>query len=134
MSFDCLGPEKLFECRQCGDCCKGYGGTYLTEKDIETISRFIGSTPEQFVARFCRLSGMKPVLAQGSDGYCIFWNKICTIHPIKPRMCRRWPFIESILVDGKNWLTMADSCPGINADVPVDLVQSWVKKILAKDR
>ena len=132
MPSDCICPEELFECRMCGDCCKGYGGTYLTAEDIEAISRYIGSKPENFLARYCSLSGTKPVLAQKSDGYCMFWDKICTIHPVKPCMCRKWPFIESILVDAKNWLIMADSCPGILADVPADKVQKYVKKKLAK--
>jgi Fe-S-cluster containining protein len=133
MPSDSIGPEDLFECRRCGDCCKGFGGTYLTGKDIEAISRYIGSKPEKFVVRYCSLSGTKLVLAQRSDGYCIFWDKICTIHPVKPRMCRKWPFIESILVDAENWLIMADSCPGIHTDVPVDAVQKYVKKKLAKN-
>ena len=133
MLSDCIGPEELFECRRCGDCCKGFGGTYLAGEDIEAISRYIGSNPEKFVARYCSHSGTKPVLAQRSDGYCIFWDKICTIHPVKPRMCRKWPFIESILVDAKNWLIMADSCPGIYTDIPVDAVQKYVKKKLAND-
>ncbi len=128
MSSDRIGPQDLFECRRCGDCCKGFGGTYLTGEDIEAISRYIGSDPGKFVARYCSLSGTKTVLAQRSDGYCIFWDNICTIHPVKPRMCRKWPFIESIIVDANNWLTMADSCPGINTDVPVDAVQKYVKK------
>ena len=132
MSSDCLLTAEIFECRKCGDCCKGYGGTYLSEKDIAAISRFIGSDPDQFAAQYCRLSGSKVLLAQRSDGYCIFWDKNCTIHPVKPRMCRRWPFIESLLVDGQNWLIMADSCPGINAEAPVDTIQKYVKKMLAK--
>ncbi len=132
MPSDCICPEELFECRRCGDCCQGFGGTYLTAKDIEAISRYIGSRPEKFLARYCSFSGTKPVLAQRSDGYCMFWDKKCTIHPVKPRMCRKWPFIESILADAKNWLIMADSCPGIHADVPVDKVQKYVKKKLAK--
>ncbi len=133
MPSDRIGPQDLFECRRCGDCCKGFGGTYLTGEDIETISHYIGSKPKKFIARYCSLSGTKPVLAQRSDGYCIFWDNICTIHPVKPRMCRRWPFIESILVDAENWLIMADSCPGIHADVPVDAVQKYVKKKLTKN-
>jgi hypothetical protein len=47
-------------------------------------------------------------------------------------MCRKWPFIESILVDAKNWLIMADSCPGIHADVPADKLRKYVKQKLAK--
>ena len=133
MLFDCIGPEELFECRRCGDCCKGFGGTYLTAEDIDAIAHYIGSDPKKFIDRYCSLSGTMPVLAQRSDGYCIFWDKICTIHPVKPRMCRNWPFIESILVDAKNWLIMAGSCPGIHTDVPVDRVRKYVKKKLVKD-
>ena len=133
MLCDGIGPQALFECRRCGDCCKGFGGTYLAAEDIEAISRYIGSNPEKFVARYCSHSGTKPVLAQKSDGYCIFWDKTCTIHPVKPRMCRKWPFIESILVDAENWLIMAGSCPGIQTDVPIDAVQKYVKKILGED-
>jgi len=132
MSSDCIEFGELFECRKCGDCCKGYGGTYLSESDIRAISHFIGSNPERFVAQYCNLSGTKPVLAQRSDGYCVFWDKACTIHPVKPKMCRKWPFIESLLVDGKNWLIMADSCPGINTDVSVHTVQEYIKRLLAR--
>ena len=133
MPSDCIDPEELFECRNCGDCCKGFGGTYLNAEDIEAIARYIGSDPGKFVDRYCSLSGTKSVLAQRSDGYCIFWDKICKIHPVKPLMCRKWPFIESILVDAENWLIMAGSCPGIHTDVPVDIVQKYVKKKLAKN-
>ena len=133
MPSDCIRPEELFECRMCGDCCKGFGGTYLSGEDIEAISRYIGYEPDKFVTRYCSFSGTKPVLAQRSDGHCIFWDNLCTIHPVKPRMCRKWPFIESILVDAKNWLIMAGSCPGIHTDVPADTVQKYVKKTLTKD-
>jgi len=132
MPSDCIASEELFECRMCGDCCKGFGGTYLTREDIEAISRHIGANPEKFIARYCSLSGTKPVLAQRADGYCIFWDKMCTIHPVKPRMCRKWPFIECILIDAENWLIMADSCPGIHTDLPVEAVQEHVKKALPK--
>ena len=133
MPSDSIDPAELFECRKCGDCCKGFGGTYLTVEDIDAIAHYIGSDPGEFVDRYCSLSGTKPVLAQRSDGYCIFWDKICKIHPVKPLMCRKWPFIESILVDAENWLIMAGSCPGIHTDVPVDRVRKYVKKKLAKD-
>ena len=133
MPSDCIESEDLFECRRCGDCCKGFGGTYLTAEDIDAIAHYIGSDPEKFVDRYCSLSGTIPVLAQRSDGYCIFWDKICKIHPVKPLMCRKWPFIESILVDAENWLIMAGSCPGIHTDVPVDRVRKYVKKKLVKD-
>ena len=134
MPSERIDTDALFECRLCGDCCKGYGGTFVTREDIEAISRFIGTDSRIFVTQYCQVSGKRLVLAQGSNGYCIFWDKLCTIHPVKPLMCRRWPFLGSLLVDSKNWQIMADSCPGIHTDVSVRTLEKCVKKILAKGR
>ena len=127
MPCDTINPQTLFRCLKCGDCCKGYGGTYVTDQDIESISGFIGSDPRRFVARYCMLSGNRPLLAQRGDGYCIFWDGLCKIHAVKPLMCRKWPFIESLLVDFDNWLILADSCPGIRPDVSADTLKKYLK-------
>ena len=133
MPSDPIDSKALFECRLCGDCCKGYGGTYVTREDIEAISRYIGTDSRKFVDDYCQLSGKRPVLAQGTDGYCVFWDKLCTIHPVKPRMCRRWPFLKSVLVDSANWQIMAGSCPGIHPDLAVPTLEKCVKKILSEE-
>jgi uncharacterized protein len=126
-------PKHLFECRLCGECCKGYGGTYLEPEDIEAIAAFIGSQPAAFVAEFCRMSRGRPLLAQGPDGYCVFWKTLCTIHPVKPRMCRRWPFIASVLAAPENWIVMAGACPGMRTDVPLAEVRRCVAAKLASE-
>jgi uncharacterized protein len=118
----------IFICKMCGDCCKGYGGTYVSKADVAAISAHIRSDPRRFVADFCKISGGRPVLRQGKNGYCIFWDRKCTIHPVKPKMCREWPYIESVLIDASNWKIMADSCPGIQRDAPEDLVRECVRK------
>ena len=128
---DAIDPETIFSCQKCGECCRGYGGTFVTEKDIETISRYLKIDTQRFITRFCQLSGGKAVLAQGENGYCILWDKQCTIHPVKPEMCKKWPFIESLLVDPKNWQAMASSCPGILVDTPEPLIKECVKKVLS---
>jgi uncharacterized protein len=113
-----MGSDRpLFECTRCGDCCKGYGGTFLTESDISAISDFIGVDAAEFRRRCCVLSGDHLVLAQRSDGYCIFYDQGCGIHSVKPRMCRQWPFIPSLLVDIANWRVMASVCPGMNTQL-----------------
>ncbi len=127
-----MKPSDIFKCTKCGDCCKGYGGTYVTAKDIEAIAGYIKTDPESFVDNYCNISGSKLVLAQGENGYCIFWDDICTIHPVKPHMCRQWPFIKSILIDADNWDIMANQCPGIRTDVPDSVVLKCVKKKLSK--
>ena len=126
MSNDSAGCTELFECTKCGDCCRGYGGTYLTEQDIQRIAEYIDIDREIFIAKYCSLSGDTPLIAQKKDGYCIFWDELCTIHPVKPRMCKQWPFIESVLVDVKNWQIMAGMCPGIRTEVDDESIKLCV--------
>ncbi len=128
MSFKPLTPSDLFQCKNCGQCCKGYGGTFVTPEDIQAISDYIRTDPERFVSDYCQKSGRKPVLTQNPDGYCIFWDKACTIHPVKPRMCKAWPFIKPVLKDIKNWEVMSQFCPGIRTDVQVNLIKKIVEK------
>ncbi len=128
MESDATSCDELFTCTQCGDCCKGYGGTYLSPLDIESIANYLGITADRFVADYTRLSGNRRLIAQGDNGYCIFWDKVCTIHPVKPKMCRQWPYIANILVDVGNWRAMAASCPGMNADAPEDKIIDCVRK------
>jgi Fe-S-cluster containining protein len=128
MPSDTKAHPEIFKCQKCGDCCKGYGGTFLTRNDINTIAEYIGKDPPTFIAKYCRLSGDKPILAQGPNGYCIFWDKFCTIHSVKPRMCREWPFIISVLVDVKNWHIMAGLCPGMRTDVIDKMIEAHVRR------
>jgi Fe-S-cluster containining protein len=114
----------------CGECCKGFGGTIVTEEDIQRIAGFIGTDPGRFVDTYCQMSGDKPVLAQGGNGDCLFLDGVCAIHPVKPRMCRAWPFIRPVLVDVVNWHSMATACPGMRTDVTDEDIQACVEKVL----
>lgn len=125
-----LTPDDLFQCKQCGECCTGYGGTYVTPGDIRAIAEFIQTDPDRFTDDYCQISGGRPVLRLAPTGKCIFFHpeKQCTIHPVKPRMCRAWPFLETILKAPGNWEIMAQACPGIQTGFPHDQVQACVKK------
>lgn len=133
MTSDNIKSEDIFKCQRCGDCCKGYGGTFVTEKEIKVIAAYTHTDPDTFVENYCQVSGEKKVLAQVGDMYCVFWDGLCTIHPVKPRMCKIWPFIESILVDIKNWQIMASLCPGIRTDVPDRIIRKCVTQELSKN-
>jgi len=133
MPYNNLKSEDIFKCKKCGDCCKGYGGTFITEKEIETIAAYIHTDPDTFVENYCQISGGKRILAQAGNRYCIFWDGLCTIHPVKPRMCKTWPFIESILVDTSNWYIMASLCPGIRTDLPNRKIKKFVAEELSRN-
>jgi hypothetical protein len=134
MPSDSVTPGDIFQCRQCGECCKGFGGTYVNPDDIRAIAEYIGADPGRFAEKYCQKSGSRQVLAQGEDGYCVFRkDKLCSIHPVKPRMCRAWPFIPGVLADPANWRIMANSCPGIRTGFSDEVILRCVKQELYKD-
>jgi len=134
MPFKACGPADIFKCTKCGDCCKGYGGTYVGEKEIKAIAKFLNIESRRVVDQYCQVSGRRLVLAQAENQYCVFWDGTCAIHPVKPDMCKSWPFIRSVLVDIKNWQIMAGSCPGIRIDVPDEVVKDCVARQLSGNR
>jgi len=123
----------LFACTLCGECCKGYGGTYLSEADIDAISTYIGVSVDRLMDLYTRKSGGRRLIAQAQNGYCIFWDKVCSIHPVKPHMCRQWPYLRSILVDVGNWRAIAASCPGMKADACDASILACVKRALESE-
>jgi len=133
MRSDDLTPQDLFTCTRCGDCCQGYGGTFVDREELAALAAFLHMDPARVVKGYCRLSGESYVLGQRPDGYCIFWDGECTIHPVKPRMCRRWPFIESVVTDPHNWSIMAGSCPGMRTDIPLARVRDCVAAVLQSE-
>ena len=133
MSSPDLNAEDLFRCTCCGDCCRGFGGTYVSRHDIAVIAAFLSTDPAEVLEHCCHRSGERYLLAQRSDGYCIFWDRVCSIHPVKPRMCRRWPFIDSVVRDVSNWKIMAAGCPGMRTDFLLDRVRACVMQVLASE-
>jgi len=129
-------PESraIFVCQRCGDCCRGFGGTFVSDGDIRRIAAYISRDPAQVRQTLCQPSGRRWVLAQAENGFCVFWDKLCTIHPVKPRMCRRWPFIQAVLVDMANWHSMGASCPGIRNDQPEALVRQIVRHEIQREQ
>jgi Fe-S-cluster containining protein len=125
--------DDLFQCQCCGQCCRGFGGTYVTDADIEAIAAYLDCPVPAFRVRYLCRSGSRLVLAQRDNGYCVFWDELCTIHPVKPLMCRRWPFIPAVLKDVANWHAMATTCTGMRTDVPDETIRKVVARVLARE-
>jgi len=144
-----------FKCQRCGSCChhrrpqefddlippEGMAEfleksnlIYLTERDIDAISKRTGMVPEEFVDTLYQEKrgsvrveegGGKVILdlpvmrSRESDGSCVFFEEGsgCTIYPVRPTACRLFPFVVAertgpgggiILEIGYN-----PTCPGI---------------------
>ncbi len=66
------------------------------------------------------------------SGVCVFLDEVCTIHEVKPRMCKIWPFLESMLVDPANWAGVQSVCPGIRGDAKQEDLAECVRHVLAE--
>ncbi|WP_054843276.1 YkgJ family cysteine cluster protein [Vulcanisaeta souniana] len=104
-------PRVRFTCVLCGECCRRYW-IPVTHRDVARIARYTGMRPREFLALFpkemaadwdepvirLRDGEYYLVLKKRLDGTCIF-NKwigdklICSVHSVKPNVCRYYPFI-----------------------------------------
>ncbi|AIU69398.1 hypothetical protein TEU_03030 [Thermococcus eurythermalis] len=121
-----------FRCLYCLDCCRGRH-IYLTLKDIERITK-AGYDPQDFVTFSIEGDKVRFVLAVREwDLGCVFHDPEtgkCTIHKVRPLICRIYPFMVSrkpLGVEGEKpfhyrgqelWLYYDGSCLGVNADEP----------------
>ncbi|AEH25068.1 YkgJ family cysteine cluster protein [Pyrococcus yayanosii] len=119
-----------FKCLFCLDCCRGRH-VYLTLADIGRISK-AGHDLQDFVTLSVEGGKVRFVLSVREwDLGCIFHNPEtgrCTIHPVRPLICRIYPFMVSRkpigvegeepveLGDAKLWLYYDANCPGVNAE------------------
>lgn len=105
-----------FECRMCGHCCHGEGGIIMSAKDRKRLAEHLGIGIEEMLARYAQLTNGKYNLKTGDDGYCIFYDNGCAVHPGRPDICRAWPFFRGNLVDSLSWEMIQEYCPGVNPD------------------
>ena len=108
---------QVFQCRQCGDCCAGRGGILVKPDEVGAMAALLALP----VAEFCRLyveaSALGPRLTV-AEGVCVFLmeGKYCRVHPVKPFICRQWPFLAALLVDPDELESAKTACPGLDPD------------------
>jgi hypothetical protein len=106
----------IFECRQCGECCAGKGGIYVTPEEVARLADYLDMAPQELAGRYLEDSPMGPRLGV-SDGVCVFVeNNRCGVHPVKPRICREWPFLAPLLKYADELEYAKGACPGIDPD------------------
>jgi len=105
----------VFVCQQCGQCCHGEGGIFLTGAESRIIAAHLGLSPAEFEAAYTSLRHGRPEIRTGSDGACLFLDRQrCAIHQVKPAACRTWPWLGGALKDEQAFLALRNNCPGID--------------------
>jgi len=111
----------IFTCTRCGSCCEGETTVSLDKDDQERMIAELGLTRQEVEEKYWRVTG-NVVQMKIVDHRCIFYKKDigCIVHVGRPWRCGQWPLHPSILSDKNNFLTIRESCPGINQEL------SWV--------
>ncbi len=148
-----------FKCQRCGSCChhkrplefddlvpmerlqefvEKSNLIYLTENDIENISRRAGCPPAEFADTLFEYDGNfvlvkddgrkvildLPVMKSKEDTTCVFYKESCTVYQERPRACRLFPFRveEETTPDGDILLSISynPTCPGIGKGKIID--------------
>jgi len=105
----------VFQCRQCGDCCAGRGGIFVKPDEVEAMAALLALPVAEFSRRYVEVSDLGPRLTV-ADGVCVFLmaGSLCRVHPVKPFICRQWPFLPALLVDPDELENAKTACPGLN--------------------
>ena len=128
-----MNSSKIFQCQKCGLCCKGYGGIFVTGQEVKTIAKFLKITQDRFLSRYCEESQRRTMLRTGENGCCILWDELCTIHPVKPSLCRTWPYLKSVLVDKNNLTVIRNACPGLSKDITYEEFAAAVRTFHSRE-
>lgn len=124
--------SQIFSCQRCGACCQGQTTVSLNEDDRRRMISALDMQEEMVREMFWRITG-NTVQMQTDGGHCIFYDQGCKVHEGRPWRCAQWPLHPSILADENNYLTIAESCPGINRSISYLQFCLILKEILNND-
>jgi uncharacterized protein len=124
--------QPVFQCQQCGECCEGRGGILPTPNEIVLIAQFLKVFVAQLKQNFLESTPLGLAVKNKPTGGCIFNEQgRCRIHPVKPRICRDWPFLPAILLHANEFEAAKAACPGLNPDSRhEDFLAWWQEKII----
>ena len=85
--------------------------------EVKAMAALLALPEAEFCRRFVEASALGPRLTV-ADGVCVFLmpGGLCRVHPVKPFICRQWPFLPAILMDPDELDNAKTACPGLNPD------------------
>jgi Fe-S-cluster containining protein len=108
--------SRVFACQQCGECCHGDKGILVTPAEITALAAFLDLSQDELQRRYLIHSPLGPQVAS-RGGACVFLaDNRCRVHPVKPRICRDWPFLPALLAHADEFEAAKEACPGLHPD------------------
>lgn len=107
-----------FQCIGCGDCCRRPGEVRFDDETFEGIAKHLRLSLEEFRqtyhVHFDPNDKETWIVENASDEACPFLvEDRCSIHSVRPRQCRTYPFWPEILESRYAWRQEKKECPGI---------------------
>ena len=130
-----------FKCQRCAVFCCKLGGPKLTEKDVYYIEQ-ADYRLEEFLEtmstnEFKGLPIMCGRLKSKEDGSCVFLSfnveknvYECSIHDVKPALCKLYPFDFEIMDPNSFMLTLVPCCKGLGKRDGELVNKSYINKKL----
>ena len=86
-----------FECKGCGHCCQTHDDhayVYLTDREVNSISAFLGFSRIDFLNEHCRTDDLGSIYLSSTTGDCCFLTEegLCKVYKVRPIQCEAWPF------------------------------------------
>jgi Fe-S-cluster containining protein len=106
----------VFSCQQCGECCRGERGILVTPAEHAAMAAHLGLALEDFAARYLLETAMGPQLASRRGSCILQAGGLCLVHPVKPRICREWPYLAALLQHADEFEAAKEACPGLAPD------------------
>ena len=80
------------------------------------MAALLSMSVEDFCRNYVEASALGPRLTVADTGFCVFLQagNLCRVHPVKPFICRQWPFLPALLVNPDELEHAKGACPGLN--------------------
>ena len=81
------------DCLTCANCCKTTGPLF-TNADVERISKYLKTKPQQFIERNLRLDEDNDYVLQQVPCTFLDSDNYCSIYDVRPKACREFPHTD----------------------------------------
>jgi Fe-S-cluster containining protein len=116
--------EAEIDCTACANCCR-VTEVGITEKDVEKLAKFVGTSEREFVEQFTSLDKSGAPILRRNEGGCVFLEgNLCSVYEARPVNCANFPHVVrgSGSISSRMWefLDRVGYCP---------IVYNWMETV-----